>query len=34
MNDQVLSPQSSATKLALFTDAIISWQRIMHIPPQ
>jgi hypothetical protein len=35
MNDQLLTPQSSATKLALLTDAnIISWQYIMHIPPQ
>ena len=35
MNDQLLTPQSSAMKLALLTDAdIISCQCIMHIPPQ
>ena len=35
MNDQLLTQQSSATKLALLTDGIIiSGQCIMHIPPQ
>jgi len=36
MNDQLLMPQSRAAKRALLTDAsnIISWQCIMHIPPQ
>ena len=34
-DDQLLTPQSSATTLALLTDAnIISWQCIVHIPPQ
>jgi hypothetical protein len=34
-DDQLLMPQSSTTELSLLTDAnIISWQCIMHIPPQ